>query len=58
IIIVDFIDMKEEEHRKKLLEKLKEEISKDHITTRLIDMTPLGLVEITRQRIRKPLHEL
>ena len=58
IIIVDFIDMKEEEHRKKLLEKLKEEIAKDHITTRLIDMTPLGLVEITRQRIRKPLHEL
>lgn len=58
IIIVDFIDMKEEEHRKQLLERLMEEISKDHITTRLIDMTPLGLVELTRQRIRKPIHEL
>ena len=57
IIIVDFIDMKKEEHRKQLLSKLKEEISKDHITTRLIDMTPLGLVELTRQRIRKPIHE-
>lgn len=57
IIIVDFIDMKEEEHRKQLLALLKEEIAKDHITTRLIDMTPLGLVELTRQRIRKPIHE-
>lgn len=57
IIIVDFIDMKDEEHRKRLLAKLKEEVAKDHITTKLIDMTPLGLVEITRQRIRKPLHE-
>ena len=57
IIIVDFIDMKKEEHRKALLEKLREEIAKDHITTRLIDMTPLGLVELTRQRIRKPIYE-
>ncbi|MCR5727390.1 MAG: ribonuclease E/G [Lachnospiraceae bacterium] len=57
IIIVDFIDMKKEEHRKQLLTKLREEIAKDHITTRLIDMTPLGLVEITRQRIRKPIYE-
>ena len=57
IIIADFIDMKKEEHKKQLLARLKEEIAKDHIVTRLIDMTPLGLVEITRQRIRKPIHE-
>ena len=57
IIIVDFIDMKKEEHRKQLLAKLTEELAKDHITTKLIDMTPLGLVEITRQRIRKPIYE-
>ncbi len=58
IIIVDFIDMKKEEHRKQLLNVLKDELAKDHITTRLIDMTPLGLVEITRQRIRKSIYEL
>ena len=58
IIIVDFIDMKEEEHNKELLKLLREELAKDHITTKLIDMTPLGLVEITRQRIRKSIYEL
>ena len=58
IIIVDFIDMKKEEHRKQLLSVLRDELAKDHITTRLIDMTPLGLVEITRQRIRKSIYEL
>ncbi|MBR5177759.1 MAG: ribonuclease E/G [Lachnospiraceae bacterium] len=58
IIIVDFIDMKKEEHRKQLLNVLRDELAKDHITTRLIDMTPLGLVEITRQRIRKSIYEL
>ena len=57
IIIVDFIDMKDEEHRKKLLSIFKEELIKDHIPTKLIDMTPLGLVEITRQRIRKSIYE-
>ena len=56
IIIVDFIDMKKEEHRKQLLNVLRDELAKDHITTRLIDMTPLGLVEITRQRIRKSIY--
>ena len=40
------------------LNVLKDELAKDHITTRLIDMTPLGLVEITRQRIRKSIYEL
>ena len=58
IIIVDFIDMKKEEHKKQLLSLLKDELSKDHITTKLIDMTPLGLVEITRKRIRRSIYEL
>ena len=58
IIIVDFIDMKEEEHRKQLLGVLRDELAKDHITAKLIDMTPLGLVEITRQRIRKSIYEM
>lgn len=57
IIIVDFIDMKQKEHRTKLLKELRKELSKDRIKTVVIDMTPLGLVEITRMKKKKPLHE-
>lgn len=57
MILVDFIDMKEEECRQELLDYLSRELGKDRITTRLVDMTPLGLVEITRKKVRKPLYE-
>jgi ribonuclease G len=57
IIIVDFIDMKKEEHKNLLLKKLREVLSKDHIPAKLVDMTALNLVEITRQRIHRPLYE-
>ncbi len=57
IIIVDFIDMEEEEDRKELLKALKEYIETDPVKTVLIDMTKLNLVEITRQKIRKPIYE-
>ncbi len=57
IILVDFIDMKEEESKQKLLDFLSKEMEKDRIPTKLVDMTPLGLVEITRKKVRKPLYE-
>ncbi len=57
IIIVDFIDMKEEKHREELLIELRKELKEDKVKTLLIDMTPLGLVEITRMKEKKPLHE-
>ena len=57
IIIVDFIDMKEEESRKKLLSALRCAVAADPVKTVLVDMTPLGLVELTRKKIRRPLHE-
>lgn len=57
IIIVDFIDMKEEESRKTLLAALRRAVSADPVKTVLVDMTPLGLVELTRKKIRRPLHE-
>lgn len=57
IIIVDFIDMKSKEHKSALLELLKVELKKDKIKTILVDMTPLGLVEITRMKRKRPLHE-
>lgn len=57
IIMVDFIDMKSEEDQKQLLNTLRKEVSSDPVRTMVIDMTPLGLVEMTRQKSRRPLHE-
>lgn len=57
IILVDFIDMKTEEKREALLECLRREVKKDPVKTMVVDITALGLVELTRKRIRKPLHE-
>ena len=58
IIIVDFIDMTKEEHKKILLSRLEEELKKDSVKTVLVDMTKLGLVEITRKKVRKPFYEM
>ncbi|MFQ6033545.1 MAG: Rne/Rng family ribonuclease [Candidatus Bipolaricaulia bacterium] len=55
IIIVDFIDMKRRDSVHKVLERLKEELRKDRVTTDFIDITGLGLVEITRKREGKSL---
>lgn len=57
IIIVDFIDMKREEDNRKLLTVMEEYVKEDRIKTRVIDMTKLHLVEITRTKTRKPLSE-
>lgn len=57
IIIVDFINMKTEEDRQMFLNCLKSFVKKDKIKTTVVDMTPLGLVEITRKKISRPLSE-
>jgi len=49
--------MGSETNKKLLLETLKNEISKDRIKTTLIDMTPLGLVELTRKKTDNTLSE-
>ncbi len=58
IILIDFIDMKEREHEAALLSELSREFEKDPVRTVVVDMTKLGLVEITRMKVRKPLHEM
>lgn len=57
IIIVDFINMKEDDSREKLLAFLKSAVIKDRLQTEVVDMTPLGLVELTRKKESKPLYE-
>ncbi|MFQ5794221.1 MAG: Rne/Rng family ribonuclease [Candidatus Bipolaricaulia bacterium] len=58
IIIVDFIDMSYREFEQRVIEKLKIELKKDRVTTDFIDMTRLGLVEITRKREGESLSEM
>lgn len=55
MIMVDFINMKSSEEEQNLLAYLKECLEKDPIKTRLVDMTALGIVEITRKKENRPL---
>jgi ribonuclease G len=59
IIIVDFIDMQDSEHRRGVLEALGQALAGDHARTRLSAVSALGLVEMTRKRTRESLeHQL
>lgn len=50
IIIIDFIDMTDAEHRRQVLRTLEKQLAKDHAKTTVYDFSPLGLVEMTRKR--------
>ncbi len=52
IIVVDFIDLKTPGHRKQVYEKLKEEMKLDRAKHKILPMSPFGLMQITRQRVR------
>ena len=52
IIVVDFIDMRKAEHKKLLVDKLKEQMSKDRAKHQILPPSKFGLVQITRQRVR------
>mgnify|MGYP003291026901 FL=1 len=58
IILVDFINLSKEEYMDELLSVFRHELQKDPITTSLVDVTKLQLVEVTRKKVRKPLHEI
>lgn len=55
IIIIDFIDMKDKEDVEILLKKLRKALNKDRNRANIIEMTKLGLVEITRKKTRNSL---
>ena len=58
IVVIDFIDMEEEEHREALLQLLRKELKKDRTKTNLVGLTGLGLVEMTRKKVHQPIHTL
>lgn len=55
MIMVDFINMEKKEDKERLLERLAVCLKEDLVHTRLVDMTALGIVEITRKKVSKPL---
>lgn len=54
IIIVDFIDMKDEEHKKELEALLKSQLMYDPVKAVFVDFTKLNLVELTRKKVKVP----
>ena len=58
IIIIDFIDMEDEEHRRQVLRTLEKQLERDHAKTNIIGITELGLVQMTRKRTRESLVQI
>jgi ribonuclease G len=52
IIVVDFIDLRDDRNRRKVYDELKKEFRKDRAVTKILPMSDFGLVQITRQRLR------
>lgn len=58
IIIVDFIDMLQDEHKRQVLRAFEKYLEKDHAKTHITEVSTLGLVEMTRKRIRESLEHI
>ncbi len=55
IIIIDFIDMTEEDHKRQVMRALEKFLAKDHAKTHISEVSSLGLVQMTRKRTRESL---
>ncbi len=53
IIVIDFIDLDDERNRKKIYDELRKEFKRDRAKVTVLPMTEIGIVQITRQRIRQ-----
>ena len=58
IIIIDFIDMQDPEHRRQVLRALEKSLERDHAKTQISGVSALGLVEMTRKRTRESLEHV
>ncbi len=58
IIIIDFIDMLDEEHKRQVIRALEKNLEKDHARTQISDVSELGLVQMTRKRTRESLEHV
>lgn len=57
IVVIDFINMSRDDDIYKLRDILIHELARDSVPAKFVDITKLGLIELTRKKIRKPLHE-
>lgn len=57
IVVVDFMNLTSKEAGEELLSVFRAALKQDPVPTQLIDMTKLGLVEVTRKKVRKSLRE-
>jgi ribonuclease G len=58
LIIIDFIDMEKVEHREQVYKALKRALAEDKARTNVLEISELGLVEMTRKRVRQDLRAL
>ncbi|MGA1869767.1 MAG: Rne/Rng family ribonuclease [bacterium] len=58
IIIIDFIDMTNEDNKIELIKSLEEEFRKDRMRTNVLQLTDLGLIEMTRKRVKQSLNQI
>ena len=58
IIIIDFIDMQEDEHKRQVLRSLEKGMEGDRARHHICEVSPLGLVEMTRERTRESLEHI
>jgi ribonuclease G len=58
IIVIDFIDMELEENRKKVIDELRAGLRRDRSRTKTLRVSEIGLVEMTRQRVRPSLGQM
>ena len=58
MVLVDFINLTSKSAEEELLKTFRAALQKDPVPAQLIDMTALGLVEVTRKKIKRPLHEI
>jgi ribonuclease G len=57
IIVADFIDMESQEHRNQVLNELRKQLGNDRARTKAFAVSDLGLIEMTRQRVRPSLFQ-
>ncbi|PVZ71931.1 ribonuclease G [Pelagibaculum spongiae] len=55
IIIIDYIDMEDNGHKRQVVRSFEKALERDHTKTSICDVSPLGLIEMTRKRTRESL---